>query len=422
MKLIKDFSGASVGDFCVDGNAIYACTFEEPLVKVDGVVHDYGLHFCFGVLNDSESGVSADIYVNADMGCGDLIHDVKIYTAKNPDEEFVCGTIGKTDRIKSYSFSLLLGANETVYIANAYVRRYERVSAIFEELAYQGHGERIIYGRSVEGRELSAYRYGSGIGQDDKPEVLIVSGWHPPEGDTFGTEGIAEMLANDKERGELLKCANITIIPIGNPDGFVHGFSGCNLSLRNVFWDFDINNRDEMPETYFAWKLMEKIKPDIYFDFHGYTFQGESKFSSPYMKPLLFYSGRRRRFAENLNRRIIQRCGGKCVKGYLTFAPSTPGCRLTSRFGTITYAKFHFHIDNGIPALKELGRDLIKIAADEIKRSGMVFSRGDNNEVNLSFIKSFFHKACCIGYTYFNGYCRIAAGRFINKVLVSRKS
>ena len=421
-KLIRDFSGASVGDFHDDGNEIYACTFKEPLVKVDGIVHDYGLHFCFGVSNDSRKGVSADVYVNADKSCGDLIHDANIYMAKNPGEEFAYGIVGKTDRKKSYSFSLSLGANETVYIANSYVRQYERLSVTFEELACQGHGERIIYGRSVEGRELSAYRYGSGIGQNDKPEVLIVSGWHPPEGDTFGTEGIAEMLTDDGEREELLKSVNITIIPIGNPDGFVHGFGGCNVNLRNVYWDFDINDRDEIPETYFAWKLMEKIKPDVYFDFHGYTFQGGSKFLSSYIKPLLFYSGRRRGFAENLNRRIIKRCGGKCIKGYSTFTPSTPGCRLTSKFDTITYAKFHFHIDDGIPALKELGRDLIKVTVDEIRHSGTVFSRGYDDGVNLSLIRSFFHRVCCASYIYFNRYCRITAGKLIKKMLVSKKS
>lgn len=413
MKLIKDFSGASVGDFSVDGNEIYAGIFEEPSVKVDGIVHDYGLHFCFGVSNDSGKGVSADIYINTDKSRGDLIHDVKIYMAKNPGEEFAYGIIGKTDRKKSYSFLLSLGANETVYVANAYVRQYERVSAIFKELACQGHGEKIIYGRSVEGRELSAYRYGSEIGQDDKPEVFIVSGWHPPEGDTFGTEGIAEILSDDREREELLKSVNITIIPIGNPDGFVHGFNGCNLKLRNVYWDFDINNKDEMPETYFAWKLMGKIKPDIYFDFHGYTFQGESKFLSSYIKPLLFYSSRRRMFAENLNRRIIERCGGKCVKGYSTFAPSTPGCRLTSKFDTITYAKFHFHIDDGISGIKKMACDLLKITIGEIKKTNSsVFHNNTASFLSL-------HTICCKFYTYIIGYCKIKVNQFVKSILKS---
>ncbi|MBN2143874.1 MAG: hypothetical protein JW774_04535 [Candidatus Aureabacteria bacterium] len=369
MKLINDFSGTAMGSYILSGDQLFVQIFEEPLVRVDGMVHDYSLHFCFGILNDESSEKNIRVFINATDSTPMPEMETNIYWKNSPEEEFVKSDIRvKTDCIKSYCFNIRLSPGETKYLANSCFRTYETLSRRFDELAVRSGAERKLYGLSVEKRQLIAYRYSAPAPEHPLPEIIVVSGSHPPEGDTFGTEGIMEMLSDPESRSRLLQLANLTVIPMVNPDGFVHGYGGCNANLRNVYWDFDVINETEMPETFLLWKLFTQLRPDVYFDFHGYTFQGRKKIASSYIKPLFCYPLEKWDLVRNLNRKVIDLCHGECKTGFLTFVPSTPGSRLTKKFGTVTYAKFHFHLDDGIARIKKMAVDLVLLASEEVNR------------------------------------------------------
>jgi len=89
-------------------------------------------------------------------------------------------------------------------------------------------------------------------------------------------------------------------------------------------------------------------RPILYFDFHAYTFQWR-KHASPYCKPLSRYRDDRvRKVVQKINERILaQVSAGKSLTGFATFAPTTLGEKLTRKFNTITYAKYHIHLKDG---------------------------------------------------------------------------
>lgn len=365
LKVLSDFAGSSIGDFQVIGTNIHSTFRDEPPAVKDGNSHDYNWHFVFGVQNLSDKSLSVEIYLNH-KDTKELPHNALILGQHNADSEFTLLTQIKafTDTYKKYHLKLDLAPNESLYVSNTYFRCLELLKNIFESLAQNEFCAKEIYGKSMEGRDLAAYIYSEEKKPDGpKPTFVITSGFHPMEADTFATEALMEYLNSGKGQ-KLLKYFHFVLIPVVNPDGFAHGYNGCNAKGINLYWDFREKDKGNAPEAFYLWQYLQKIKPSLYVDFHSYTFQLQRKKASPYIKPLFFYRGKEvKKLAEAINMELLALHGGSSETGPLTFAPSTLGYKLTRRFNTITYAKYHLHIMDGKEEYKKKAVSIInKIA------------------------------------------------------------
>ena len=151
--------------------------------------------------------------------------------------------------------------------------------------------EKIVYGTSVQGRELACYRVGEA---ENEKLVLMVFAVHGFE-DEFALDGallkrIAEdtiqFYANAPER---LCGFSLYIVPCANPDGLEagttnKGFGRCNADGYDINRDFSVEfvrNQDTpgkktgaapftTPEARAIRDLVEQIHPTYAMDVHGY--------------------------------------------------------------------------------------------------------------------------------------------------------
>jgi hypothetical protein len=375
LELINNFAGASIGKYRILDENIFVETIREPLVKKDGFTHDYNWHFVFGVSNKSQDSCAVKILINCREAGQVPVKNAYILGQRDIHMDFfpLTGIQAFTDTLKKYFIKLVLEKNETLYISNTYFRSPQMLENIFNELSKNPNCAKIIYGGSLEGRELTAYLYmKENIYNSSKPVFLITSGFHPMEADTFATQAIMEYL-NSEKGNELLNYFNFVIIPIVNPDGFYHGFNGCNAKGVNLYWDFRENDKTETPESCCLWQYLIKIRPALYIDFHSYTFQLDRKKASPYIKPIYFYSGKKvKETIRLLNDKLIALHDGAFLTGPLTYAPSTLTYKLTRKFNTITYAKYHLHIAEGKEAFKNKATVIIQTVCDCMLKTGLL--------------------------------------------------
>lgn len=370
MKVLSNFEGAMVGPDEVRNNEIFLRVREEKTTCADGFCHDYGYHFSFGIENDSDEVAEARIYLNCRSADDVPDKPALIFKGDSPEKpmERFQGD-ARTDRSKKTFIRLPLKARETAYLANYYFRSYRQLSALFDDLGQRCGAERSVIGRTVGGKELVSYRL-KPQGPASAGSILITSGFHPPESDTVATEEIFRKLA-DPEWRRVFAGHDLYLVPISNPDGFVMGHNAANGAQVNFQWKFDVSDPDAIPEAMALWALAERIKPILYFDFHGYTFQMDEKFASPYLKPTVFYQGRAvRRVVKIMNERIMSLTNNRFKGGLLTYAPSTFFQQLTERFNTITYAKFHIHIMDGLDKCRRLATDVLAAAVDTLRHEG----------------------------------------------------
>lgn len=362
IEVFDDFEGASIGKYYFHNDKLLATLRNEPLVNKDGIIHDYNWHFVFGLKNNSQYSKQIEIFINCNSKDG-LRYKSYILGQQDIDSDFypLTNIEAYTDTEKKYYIKIILSKEETLYISNTFFRSLNLLSKTFDSLSKTSLCTREKYGRSLEGRDLFAYVYSDDqIINNHKPIFLITSGFHPMEADTFATEAIMENL-NTAQGKNLLKHFNFIIIPIANPDGFHYGYNGCNAKGINLYWDFREKDKASAPETSYLWEYLKKIKPSIYVDFHSYTFQLHRKSASPYIKPLFFYRGEEvQNLVRSINRNLISMHDGRFLSGYLTYAPSTLPYKLTNKFNTITYAKYHLNISDGKEEFKNKAVTIFK--------------------------------------------------------------
>jgi len=362
VEIIHNFEGASLGESQIQANAIFASIHEEPLVKKDGILHDYNWHFVFGVKNNSNTEKQIKIFINC-KSKEQLDTRANILGTHKLDSEFhpLDNIDAYTDTYKKYAIEISLSGKETCYLSNTYFRNLNLIKKRIESLDTQNSFIKENYGKSLEGRELEAYLFAEkDISQNQKPNIVVTSGFHPMEGDTLATEALMEFLGTE-EGTDLLNRFNFIIIPVVNPDGFAHGFNGCNAKGINLYWDFREKDKKNAPEAFYLWAFLNKIPPSVYIDFHAYTFQLHRKKASSYIKPTYLYRGTEvRDVVEFINRELISYHDGHFMEGPLTFTPSALPYKLTDKFNTLTYAKYHLHIKDGKDALKKSAVDIVK--------------------------------------------------------------
>jgi hypothetical protein len=367
IQIINDFSGASLGEYRIQEQAITAVFRKEPHADKDWIRHDYNWHFIFGVRNSSDAAAPVEIYLNCEKP-EPLPCRAAIFGQNDVDSEFqpLNDIEALTDTLKKYVLKLTLSSGETRFLSNTYFRSLRFLENRFSRLSENEHCGKEIFGRSVEGRDLTAYVYSRTRNfEDGKPVFVVTSGFHPMEADTFATEALMEFLSDAGGR-RLLSDFHFVIIPVVNPDGFFHGYNGCNSKGVNLYWNFMEKNEAMAPEAYHLWRYLQKIRPALYLDFHSYTFQLHRKKASPYLKPLYFYRGAGvQDLVRAIDRELLALHDGSAERGPLTFAPSTLASKLTRRWNTITYAKYHLHIGEGKDAYKKKAVSIL----DKISRT-----------------------------------------------------
>ncbi len=375
LEVLTNFEGAMIGAVRINQEAIFLSIPFDPPVKRDWLEHDYRLHFCFGIRNRSADTKVVRVHVNE----GDRATLTKsmppLYISKTPTgpyKKFICRE-GASDNFKKYDFELALSAHETVYVSNTIPRSLEGLEKIFSDLAKSGAVEEIIFGSTLDNHDLIAYHYFS-TGKN-RPVVLITSGMHPPEPDTFATQAIMTFLGSEESQ-TLRDVFDFIIVPIVNPDGYSRATQAGNAAGVNIYWDFRYRDRSSCPEAYFLYKHAIRHMPVVYMDFHSYTFQRQ-KTSGPYCKPVIRYRGlETRRLVERINHAFSKQMPSqKLMQGYVTYTPSTLGEILTRHLNTVSYAKYHIHLQDGEAECKKVAVDALLIILESLVGAGMTSSR-----------------------------------------------
>ncbi len=371
IRIDKNFPGACLGQYQVEGDTVYAelgRNREEGHLLIEGRRMDYNCSFVFGIRNESEEMVTAKIYIN----CRTMPRSKKrpqLYKREVPEIRFKpFKTAGVYDELaKQYFFSIGLKPNESVQLANVMYRDLSDIQQSFQELGKKGGATISEYGHSVLGNPLPLYTYQSA--HQFTPNVLIVTGYHPMEPEWLATEGIMEALSTEAFR-RWRDMFSFYIAPIANPDGYFLGYNACNAELVNFYWDFRYRDK-QAPEAEALYRLAERIKPSIYFDFHAYTYQ-QKKYASPYIKPAVLYAGKKvRQAVRQINKKLIELCGGHYLYNYSTFTPATLATILTNQFNTITYSKFHLHLLKTEAENKKLASEAVSLTLQALEAYGL---------------------------------------------------
>ena len=364
LKIIDDFQGSMIGEYSVNDKEILIQLKKEKATRyLKYNSTDYNLHFHFGLKNDSSRKLTARICIGTNDMEGLNTTNITLWKSESHSkcyEKFVL-IDGKTDLRGKYVFSLELNSDEVIYLANFMPRKFSEIEKMFDTLASEIGAHMNIIGHTVKKRPIISYEIGD---IEKKPMILVTSGYHPPEGDTYATESILGLFIDHDWRKSILEKNSFAIIPILNPDGFANAMQGSNINEINFHWKFFGNSIEECPESYLIWEYCKHLKPIIYMDFHAYTFQ--NKMASSYLKPLAFYQGKLvRRMIKEMYNAIIGRCDGQYIMNSATYTPSTLQYELTRQFNTITFAKFHVDMKDGKDGVQKLAigcfQDILQI-------------------------------------------------------------
>lgn len=357
----------------IRGNAVNVEIHREPMTRADWTTHDYNVHFCVGLRNRAD--VATTVELSVDGGTWEALPRIAplLFASDAPHGPFrTFEAPARTDLGKRYAVRVTLAPNQTLYVANTLVRNLDDLRSEFDRLAEGSGAQRWAYGHSLDGRELVAYRYGA---QQQQGTILVTSGFHPPEPDTLGTAAIMEWLGGDDGRALRERLA-VVIVPIANPDGYARGTQAANAAGINFYWHFARELPDRCPEAAALWALASDLAPRGYIDFHAYTFQSRKAFG-PYVRPALFYSDYQiRAVAAQVYRRMVEGDGGTPVAGFGTYAPHTLGSMLASAFDTITAAKFHLHLKDGVDGCRRQALDAFRTMTDELISAGLTARGG----------------------------------------------
>jgi hypothetical protein len=354
IQIIGDFPGASIASYKWDGNKLMARLRSEIYAnEIDGSTIDYGLHFLFGIHNQSPHQVEIDVIVSNGEPPVRPLFENRLFTSNDPTKEFVRSElINLMDGQKWNSFQIQLQPNEKLYISNTQWRPYTYLQSLFDRLAEENGFSRFVYGHSFQGRELVAYK-NQRTANDVKhrPKILVTSGLHPMEPDTWGPEAIMERL-NKPQANDLMESIEVILAPIVNPDGFELGNNGVTANEINILWDFRYQDPQACPEAVSLWNLVQEATPWVYIDFHCYSVHGKTKTAGPYVKPVSYYTGKSARECAKTVLSEVSKIPD--TKQLIKFPPSASFTKLTQETNVITLAKYHLHVDLGKDGSKNL--------------------------------------------------------------------
>ena len=282
IELLYDFEGAMIDpDHKITYNNLYLKIKKENITKGFREYFNYNLHFNFGLRNNTLKKIRINIHI--ECGAYDrLLEKYKnLWVSKDPSIEYdMIGISGDMGYPGKYRFSIKIESNSVLYMANFPPIDYKRLMDIFNTISDNKDIKTKRIGKTIEGRPINAYEYGDLI---HNPVFLFVSGFHPPERDTYAIESIMRALNRSENKKEILEKFSFSFIPILNPDGFANYLQGSNIKGINFHWKFFGNSIEECPESHAIWDYCKRIKPVLFMDFHSFTFQNHAP--RPYVIP-----------------------------------------------------------------------------------------------------------------------------------------
>lgn len=379
LVVLDQFKGSMIGKKRYEDQKVFLQLKKEATTRGFTEDHDYNLHFHFGIENTEERDIDVSFFIGCDEK--EELKDpfVRLWVKKEDEEEYrMIGINGRMTVPGKYSFDLKVDRRSTIYIANFLPLDHLSSLGRMEETLGSAGGEKVIIGRSVEGREIPAYRF---VKNKDNPNMVFISGFHPPECDFFAVETIFEEIR--KNRDELLMNYNIILLPLVNPDGYHHMLQGSNVNHINFFWKFLGNTEDDCPEAHAVWNYCRKIRPVFYMDFHAFTFQNNDK--RPYtIPPMLNCSGKGRKVQNMINREFSSICGTQYplmlhfITPFKILAPDLLSTGLMKEFGTVISPKFHTHMKDGLEESRSVVRDCFNEAVEIMNSSAYKGSSGND--------------------------------------------
>lgn len=128
--------------------------------------------------------------------------------------------------------------------------------------------QKVIIGKSVEGRPIKAFR----LGERGKTKVLLIATMHGDEG---ATRQILQSLRDNRP----IHGINLWVVPVYNPDGLAHGTRknarGVDLNRNFPYHWADLDGSYESgpragsePETRAMMKFLKKVRPRWIISFH----------------------------------------------------------------------------------------------------------------------------------------------------------
>jgi hypothetical protein len=368
IRSIELGSGIALEGVVCDGARVTGCIRREPMTRADWTTHDYNVHFVVGLENTGTDERSVELSVNG--GTWDSLPNFQpaLYVADAEGGPYTLSDLpGRTDRGKRYSARVALRAGQRLFISNTMVRTQAELASEFDAIGREGGAERRVIGRSLQGRDIVAYVYGDPTWQGT---LLVSSGFHPPEPDTLATRAIMEHLARPEGKA-LIEILAVAVVPVTNPDGYALETQGSNAAGINFYWHFARELPDRCPEAAVLWAFATKLAPRGYIDFHCYTFQ-LGKNPGPYQRPLRFYRAVAvKRACGALYASLSRYQDTAPVKGFSAYAPHTLGAMLTARFDTISLAKYHLHLVEGVPGCTARGLRVFLHMADALETAGL---------------------------------------------------
>tara|TARA_A100001037_G_C15151051_1_gene639242 strand:+ start:705 stop:1940 length:1236 start_codon:yes stop_codon:yes gene_type:complete len=352
IELLVDYDGASLGAYSEEGTSLTCALSEEPLVDIDYEIHDYNLHFNFGLSNHSEEHKQIKVIIQ--QTDKKPIPDA-IWSSTSPSNCFLESKVEVTKCPAGYAFTVDLPPMSKRYFSNTMWKPLKNITLKFDEYVKSNYIHKLNYGKSVLGHDLNAFTLYSKR-NEKLPLICISSGIHPAEGDTISTVAITEWLLNEGNHHN--SAFDFMIIPVLNPDGFISGKNGCNHNGVNFFWDFQKYNIQACPEAHYLWNLFQTSPPNIYIDFHSYTTQGQSKQFGPYLKnPVLYTSKNTRHISLELSKELEKIPNSR---SQILLSPASLPYNMTKEFNTITFAKYHLHQGYGINHMRDLSVEVIE--------------------------------------------------------------
>ena len=360
--------GTAFDKALVAGNVIKLEMRHEPMTRADWTTHDYNVHFCVGLRNTALQDIAVELEVEGGTWSDLPPITPLIYVSTGPDGPFSPFTgEARTDLKKKYALKLNIPAGTSIYVANTMPRTHQEELSRAATAGAASRAAKVVYGQSLQGRDLVAWTIGD---VKSKPVLLVTSGFHAPEPDTLASIAILRALSLP-EFDRISQQYAIAIVPVANPDGYAIGSQGSNAEDINLYWHFAKETPTRCPEAAKLWEFAHALEPVGYIDFHSYTFQLR-KDAGPYLKPLWYYADPRvRAAAAALERRVVGDLRLKPVRTFSAFAPHTLGAMLTEAFDTLTMAKYHIHLKDGVEACEAQAVDVFTALADALASNGV---------------------------------------------------
>lgn len=260
-----------------------------------------------------------------------------------------------------------LGPGEAIYLSNSIPCPPARMKAWLEAAASRHQATTTLHsiGASAQGRDILCLTVTDpDVPEKEKDRVLVTAGFHPAEADWLAATAVLETtLDDDPWAARVRRNFVVDVIPHANPDGFALGTNACNAHGVNLYWDFRAADPATAPEAACLWRWIERNPPQLYMDFHAYVHQLHKDFR-PYLRPRADYPRAARTVVRAIDHALVTLCEGRAVRGRATNDDRTPAARITAAFGTITYPKFHVHLNHGIEAARRLGVDFFRTIID----------------------------------------------------------